>query len=78
MSRQPAGPILAADPDEHGLRSDNPPRQSLLEDEGGDQNSRCLPQSQSRNLGITHDLKGYDFTIQAINLNQAKEGSETA
>jgi ATP-dependent Lon protease len=31
-----------------------------------------------RNLGITHDLKGYDFTIQAINLNQAKEGSETA
>jgi ATP-dependent Lon protease len=31
-----------------------------------------------RNLGITHDLKGYDYTIQAINLNQAKEGSETA
>jgi len=31
-----------------------------------------------RNLGITHDLKGYDFTIQAINMNQAKEGSETA
>ena len=31
-----------------------------------------------RNLGITHDLKGYDFNIQAINLNQAKEGSETA
>lgn len=31
-----------------------------------------------KNLGITHDLKGYDFTIQAINLNQAKEGSETA
>jgi ATP-dependent Lon protease len=31
-----------------------------------------------RNLGITHDLKGYDFTIQAMNLNQAKEGSETA
>ena len=31
-----------------------------------------------RNLGITHDLKGYDFTIQTINLNQAKEGSETA
>lgn len=31
-----------------------------------------------RNLGITHDLKGYDFSIQAINLNQAKEGSETA
>jgi predicted ATP-dependent Lon-type protease len=22
-----------------------------------------------RNLGITHDLKGYDFNIQAINLN---------
>jgi ATP-dependent Lon protease len=31
-----------------------------------------------RNLGINHDLKGYDFNIQAINLNQAKEGSETA
>ena len=31
-----------------------------------------------RNIGITHDLKGYDFSIQAINLNQAKEGSETA
>jgi len=30
------------------------------------------------NLGISHDLKGYDFSIQAINLNQAKEGSETA
>ena len=30
------------------------------------------------NLGIDHDLKAYDFTIQAINLNQAKEGSETA
>lgn len=30
------------------------------------------------NLGITHDLKGYDFSIQAINLNQAKEGAETA
>ena len=31
-----------------------------------------------KNLGIDHDLKAYDFTIQAINLNQAKEGSETA
>ena len=30
------------------------------------------------NLGIDHDLKAYDFTIQAINLNQAKEGAETA
>lgn len=30
------------------------------------------------NLGINHDLKGYDFSIQAINLNQAKEASETA
>jgi len=29
------------------------------------------------NLGIDHDLKGYDFSIQAINLNQAKEGAET-
>jgi len=31
-----------------------------------------------KNLGIDHDLKAYDFTIQAINLNQAKDGSETA
>ncbi len=31
-----------------------------------------------KHLGIEHDLKAYDFTIQAINLNQAKEGSETA
>jgi ATP-dependent Lon protease len=31
-----------------------------------------------KNLGIDHDLKAYDFTIQAINLNQAKEGAETA
>ena len=30
------------------------------------------------NLGIDHDLKAYDFTMQAINLNQAKEGAETA
>ena len=29
------------------------------------------------NLGIDHDLKAYDFTMQAINLNQAKEGAET-
>ncbi len=31
-----------------------------------------------KNLGIDHDLKAYDFSVQAINLNQAKEGSETA
>jgi ATP-dependent Lon protease len=31
-----------------------------------------------RNLGIDHDLKSYDFTMQAINLNQAREGAETA
>src|SRR5260221_1934859 len=31
-----------------------------------------------KNLGIEHDLNSYDFTIQAINLNQAKEGAETA
>ena len=30
-----------------------------------------------KNLGIDHDLKAYDFSIQAINLNQAKEGAET-
>lgn len=31
-----------------------------------------------RNLGIDHDLKAYDFSVQAINLNQAREGAETA
>lgn len=31
-----------------------------------------------KNLGIDYDLKGYDFNIQAINLNQSKEGAETA
>jgi ATP-dependent Lon protease len=31
-----------------------------------------------KNLGVDHDLKAYDFTVQAINLNQAKEGAETA
>jgi ATP-dependent Lon protease len=30
------------------------------------------------NLGIDRDLGSYDFTIQTINLNQAKEGAETA
>ncbi len=31
-----------------------------------------------KNLGIDYDLKAYNFTVQAINLNQAREGSETA
>jgi ATP-dependent Lon protease len=31
-----------------------------------------------KNLGIDQDLKAHDFTIQAINLNQAKDASETA
>ena len=31
-----------------------------------------------RDLGIDHDLKAYDFTVQAIHLNQAQEGTETA
>ena len=30
------------------------------------------------NLGIDYDLNAYDFSIQAVNLNQAKEGAETA
>ena len=30
------------------------------------------------NLGIDHDLKAYDFSVQAIHLNQAQEGAETA
>jgi ATP-dependent Lon protease len=31
-----------------------------------------------KSLGIDRDLDDYDFSLQAINLNQAKEGSETA
>jgi len=31
-----------------------------------------------KDLGITKDLKSYDFSIQTINLHQAKEGAETA
>lgn len=31
-----------------------------------------------RSFGSDRDLKGYDFSIQAVNLNQAKEGAETA
>lgn len=31
-----------------------------------------------RNLGIDADLRAYDLTIQAVNLNQAKEGADTA
>lgn len=31
-----------------------------------------------KNLGIDHDLKAYDFSIQVINLNRAKEGGETS
>lgn len=30
------------------------------------------------NLGIEYDLKAYDFSIQAVNLNQAREGADTA
>jgi ATP-dependent Lon protease len=31
-----------------------------------------------RDLGIDRDLRQYDFTVQAVNLSQAKEGAETA
>ena len=31
-----------------------------------------------KNLGITKDINSYDFSLQAINLNQAKDGGETA
>jgi ATP-dependent Lon protease len=31
-----------------------------------------------KNLGITRDFRSYDFSLQAINLQQAKEGAETA
>jgi ATP-dependent Lon protease len=31
-----------------------------------------------KRLGIDRNLKDYDFTLQAINLNQAREGAETA
>lgn len=31
-----------------------------------------------KDLGIDREPKSYDFTVQAVNLNQAKEGAETA
>ena len=31
-----------------------------------------------KDFGIEKDLKSYDFSIQALNLSQAKEGTETA
>jgi ATP-dependent Lon protease len=31
-----------------------------------------------RDLGINRDPREYDFTVQSVNLNQAKEGAETA
>jgi ATP-dependent Lon protease len=31
-----------------------------------------------KDLGITRDIKSYDYSIQAVNLSQAKEGAETA
>lgn len=31
-----------------------------------------------KTIGITRDFKSYDYSIQAINLSQAKEGAETA
>jgi len=31
-----------------------------------------------RDLGIERDPKQYDFTVQAVNLSQAREGAETA
>jgi len=31
-----------------------------------------------RTLGIDADLRAYDLTVQAVNLNQAKEGADTA
>lgn len=34
--------------------------------------------AHTKDLGITRDLKSYDFNIQAINLHQAREGAETA
>ena len=49
------------------------------EDEGGDQDGRRVPARTPQ--GPRHrpgPARQYDFTVQAINLNQAKEGSETA
>lgn len=31
-----------------------------------------------KDLGVDRDLRQYDFTVQAVNLSQAKEGAETA
>ncbi len=38
----------------------------------------ALLKANLKNLGVDHDLNAYDFTVQTINLNQAKEGAETA
>ena len=34
--------------------------------------------ANQKKLGITREFKSYDFSVQAINLQQAKEGAETA
>ncbi len=34
--------------------------------------------AHTRDLGIERDPRQYDFSVQAVNLNQAKEGAETA
>lgn len=34
--------------------------------------------AHTRDLGIDREPRQYDFTVQAVNLNQAKEGGETA
>lgn len=34
--------------------------------------------ANARHLGIDNDLRSFDFSIQVVNLNQAREGAETA
>ena len=57
----------------------HPARQPVADDEGGASRPPTPTcKANLKNLGITRDLKSYDFSVQAINLNQAKEGAETA
>lgn len=70
--------VFAAVSDECRVGANCYPRQPVQQDERGRQDCRGSLKSHLHNLGIDRDLKSYDFTIQAINLNQAKEGAETS
>ena len=79
-SRQPqARPVPHPDAGEPWQWPDHPPRQPVDDDEGGAQDRRTpTSRATSRTWGSTATASQYDFSVQAVNLNQAKEGSETA